>query len=76
MKPTCCDMPEPAPVGEAAIYRRIRDLLIRAHCSAKRDHLCCGAITLTRGAITLNCPLCGDTRAIIEEDSKCPRSSN
>lgn len=65
MKPNCCTMPEPAPPDEAMIYRHMRDILIRAHCSAKRAHQCCGKITIDRNHITFNCPLCGDVRQTI-----------
>lgn len=64
MKANCCLMPSPAPRREADIYRSLRDTLIRSHCSAKRDHKCCG-ITITRTDITMNCRLCGDSRQII-----------
>lgn len=60
-----CHMPEPVPPGEAEIYAAIRDRMIKAHCSADRAHDCCGSITFTRDAITMNCPLCGDSRGLI-----------
>lgn len=66
-RPNACSMPTPAEPREATIYRGIRDTLVRSHCSAKRDHLCCGAITITRQFITFNCPLCGDLRHTIVE---------
>lgn len=63
MKPNSCHMPAPAPRNEAEIYRAIRDLMVRAHCAQKAPtHECCGAITLTRTDVTLNCSLCGDLR--------------
>jgi hypothetical protein len=63
MKPNACHMPEPAPRSEAEIYRSIRKTLIRSHCARKGEtHRCCGAITITRTDITMNCRLCGDLR--------------
>jgi len=60
-----CDMPEPAKRSEAEIYTGIRNTMIRVHCAAKRAHNCCGAITITRNHITMNCPLCGDARQLL-----------
>lgn len=60
-----CLMPEPAPSREAEIYTKLRDRLVRAHCEAKREHACCGKITIDRAHITFNCPLCGDARQLI-----------
>lgn len=68
MKVNICDIPAPAPRDEATIYRSLRDTLIRTHCEAKRDHLCCGKITIDREHVTFNCPLCGDVRQIIPEE--------
>lgn len=63
MKPNACHMPAPAPRSEAEIYRSIRDTLIRSHCARTGEaHRCCGAITITRTDITMNCRLCGDLR--------------
>lgn len=65
LRPNACLLPMPAPSKEAEIYTRIRDRLIKAHCAAKRDHRCCGAIIITRTTITFNCQLCGDARQVI-----------
>lgn len=66
MKPNTCDMPTPARRSEAEIYRSIRDRMVRSHCDRKAAaHQCCGAITITRTDITLNCRLCGDVRSIL-----------
>lgn len=62
----CCEMPTPAPAAEAAVYRSFRDLVIKAHCADKRpSHRCAGQITITRDAILLQCPRCGDAKEII-----------
>lgn len=62
-----CRMPTRAPQQEAEIYRSMRDHLIQAHCADKRPaHKCCGQITITRDAIVLQCPRCGDDKKIIE----------
>ena len=63
-----CHVPEPAPDRMVEIYRRMRDVMVKQHCDAKRDHLCCGAITITRDDVTLNCPLCGDCRQLLEPE--------
>jgi len=63
--PNQCLIPTPLPPNESEIYSRIRDLLIKTHCDAKRRHQCCGRITIDREHITFNCPLCGDARNII-----------
>lgn len=56
----------PKPSKDAAVYTRLRDALIKAHCENERGaHKCCGAITLTRTSITLTCPLCGDHRSLL-----------
>lgn len=60
-----CEVAAAAPENEAAVYRSMRDTLIRAHCAAKRDHACCGRITIDRAHITFNCPLCGDARQLL-----------
>lgn len=64
--PDGCHLPSPAPLRDSEIYARFRNTMIRAHCAAKRGHLCCGAITITRDTITMNCPLCGDCRMILD----------
>lgn len=60
-----CDIPGPCKPSESEIYGHMRDLLVKAHCAAKRGHQCCGAITIDRRHITMNCPLCGDARQIL-----------
>lgn len=66
MKATFCEMPRPAPADEAEVYRRMRDLLIRAHCADKRPaHRCCGEITIARDHVTFQCPRCGDARQTV-----------
>lgn len=62
-----CKMPEREDPKMAAIYRSMREAIVRMHCSDKRPaHRCAGAITIDRTSITLNCPRCGDHRSIIE----------
>lgn len=70
MRANCCEMPRPARQREAKLYRSIRDVMIRSHCEAARGHQCCGAITITRDTITLNCKLCGDLRRTIDHEAK------
>lgn len=61
-----CHAVQPAPEDEAAIYRGIRSLLIRAHCAGKLDeHECVGVIQITRKAISFACARCGDARQTI-----------
>jgi hypothetical protein len=64
-RPTICLMPTPAERDEAEVYRRFRDLLIKAHCAAKGKHKCCGVITIAEAHVTFNCRLCGDLRQVI-----------
>lgn len=65
----CCLMPSPAKPSEATIYRRMRDVMIRSHCERGAEaHKCVGAITLTRDAIVLNCPICGDSKSLIGDE--------
>lgn len=63
-----CDMLEPVSEAEREVYRGIRDTIIKAHCSAPKDkkHRCLGSITITHNTITMICPLCGDSRGILE----------
>lgn len=61
----CCLMPKKTKRSEAQIYLGMRDTIIRAHCAAERGHKCCGAITIDREHMTLNCKLCGDVRTIL-----------
>ncbi len=66
-----CEMPKPAPRKEADIYRGIRDTLVNAHCANDRkEHPCCGVITITVKHITMKCKLCGDSRQLIEDRSQ------
>lgn len=61
-----CLVPKPVSPDEAKIYASLRDVVVRSHCAAGRSsHLCCGAITMTRSDMTLNCPLCGDAKSLI-----------
>lgn len=60
-----CDLPDKCGPVESEVYRKFRDIAIKAHCAAKRGHQCCGAITIDREHITMNCPLCGDARQIL-----------
>lgn len=54
-----CLMPTQADETEQRIYRKF----LEVHCDQKGDgHECRGAVTITRSAITLKCPLCGDSR--------------
>lgn len=69
-KVTICLIAQPAPAAEATIYRRLRDLLIKTHCSAERAHKCCGAITITRDCVLFQCPACGDFKQTIVSDRK------
>lgn len=63
----CCHVPTPAKRSDAEIYESLRGRLIKAHCAAGRgSHHCCGRITIDRTSITLQCPLCGDARNLIE----------
>lgn len=62
----CCRMPAPARRKEATLMTKIRDLVVKGHCADKRPaHKCCGAVTITRDAIVLQCPRCGDAKKII-----------
>ena len=62
-----CFMPKPCAPEEAVLYRSI----LAIHCDRKNEpgHKagdgCRGAITIRRGSITLQCPLCGDARKVI-----------
>ena len=64
VEPTGCRWPpRKAPDSETAIYERLRERIVSAHCAADRGaHQCCGKITLDRQHITLSCRLCGDAR--------------
>lgn len=66
---TACHMPVPVrSKKEAEIYRKFRELVIKAHCADDRPaHRCAGTISIDRATITLNCPRCGDLRQIIED---------
>lgn len=67
----CCEMPSPAPRGEAEIYRALRDKLVTAHCANKRpSHRCAGLITIDRESITFQCPRCGDAKQVLTEGEK------
>jgi hypothetical protein len=62
-----CRVPTPAPRREAEIYRKFREIIVRSHCADGRPaHRCAGQITITRDAITMSCPRCGDLRKTIE----------
>jgi hypothetical protein len=64
---TCCHMPVAEEPKVAAVYRKMRELIVRAHCADKRPtHRCAGTVSIDRATITLNCPRCGDLRKIIE----------
>jgi hypothetical protein len=58
-----CFVPKPCDAQEAELYRRILSI----HCDRKAepDHECRGAVTIRRGSITLQCPLCGDARKVM-----------
>jgi hypothetical protein len=63
-----CAMPKPAPIDEASVYEKIRDLMIASHCADQRPaHRCAGTITITRDAITFQCPRCGDAKQLLGE---------
>lgn len=54
-----CHMPTPAEKREREIYLKV----LEVHCEQRGDgHECRGKISITRNTITLNCPLCGDSR--------------
>lgn len=56
-----CFLPTRLPAEEAEIYQALR----RTHCADGRDgHDCQGRVSLDRNGITLNCPRCGDARAL------------
>lgn len=62
----CCHMPRIAPISETQIYERFRNHILKAHCADKRPgHRCAGKITLDCTSITLQCPRCGDAKAIL-----------
>lgn len=70
MRANACNVPELAPEIEAGIYRSFRDLMVKSHCARRTEaHRCKGAVTITAGAITFNCALCGDLRQTIVEGS-------
>ena len=59
-----CFLPEPCEPEEADLYHRI--LAVHCHRKAEEGHACRGAVTIRRGSVTLQCPLCGDARKVIE----------
>lgn len=64
-----CLVPEPVEnAKERKLYRSIRDTLVRGHCADKRpSHKCLGRVTITRDAIVLQCPRCGDAKNLTTE---------
>lgn len=63
----CCHVPAPASRTDSQIYESIRSHIVKSHCAARRGpHLCCGCVTIDRTSITLQCPLCGDAKSLIE----------
>ncbi len=69
-KGSVCNMPTPVPEKEQEIWRKLHRLLHRGHCARGKEaydrHECQGQITIDRYTVTLQCPLCGDARRIIE----------
>lgn len=56
-----CLMPSVMPALDAQLYQKLRAL----HCErAEESHDCSGRVTLDRNGITLQCPLCGDSRQV------------
>jgi predicted RNA-binding Zn-ribbon protein involved in translation (DUF1610 family) len=59
--PKGCKVPDVMKPLEAQLYEKVRTL----HCDRKASsHECHGRVTLDRNGMTLQCPLCGDTRSI------------
>jgi len=54
-----CEIGNVATEAEAKLYQRFHKM----HCEKKSaDHQCSGRITVSRNNVTLQCPLCGDSR--------------
>jgi len=64
----CCKVPRRVLGDEARIYK----LLLNSHCEHpgkdNGGHECCGKITITRKAILLQCPKCGDAKGLINKN--------
>lgn len=61
-----CNMPKVLAKLDARLYRKI----LAAHCENKtQGHKCLGALTITSKDMTLQCPLCGDVRGMMEPPS-------
>jgi predicted RNA-binding Zn-ribbon protein involved in translation (DUF1610 family) len=60
---TSSEMPRHLTAQESDLYRKLHHLNC-SHSEKKSDfHDCRGRITITQNGITLNCPLCGDSRS-------------
>lgn len=58
-----CHMPGKVEPQEVKIYQKILGM----HCENKTEgHKCLGEITITAQTLTLQCPLCGDVRKMME----------
>jgi hypothetical protein len=56
-----CYVPSVMDPTEMALYEKVRAV----HCAQKKpSHDCHGRVTLDRNGMTLQCPLCGDTRSV------------
>ena len=71
MKGSVCNMPTPLPAKEQKIWRGLVNLIHKGHCARGKEaydkHECQGRITIGRGTVDLQCPLCGDARRLFEE---------
>lgn len=61
-----CHMPKAADEPDTRLYRKI----LAVHCENKTEgHKCLGTVTITARTLTLQCPLCGDARKLLEPPS-------
>lgn len=62
-----CHVPGRLSQKESELFRTIHG----AHCARRHEsHECSGSLTINRGGVTLNCPLCGDARNVHPPDSE------
>lgn len=61
-KTNCCLMPDPISEPERDLWKALHTL----KCDRKREsHQCRGTITITATDVTLQCPVCGDSRSTL-----------
>lgn len=62
-----CLVPTPIDPKEVDLWQKLHTL----HCDRKREsHRCRGSITVTATAVTLNCPVCGDSRRLLNGEAQ------